>query len=263
MRYLGGSVYSLSATSPINYQGKIDVKIQRGGIEVTSSDFPSASPGLLKITTGQYWPEFGQTIEDGFDALRSTHYHYADWTMPESGWQGMGPIGDPNVVTNSKDLSKKSVSMNVNLSGMVGSAYYGWMSAILNGTVTLPGGKVIVVRDRWATFKSSSGGYSGDTPFAQYLLSEGVFYLDPNDVQEASPNPKLISSSEVLGTGLSPKGVSDLFDKPSEIIGLERKAFPENAFSAPRLDPSVGVTRDVLASPLSSSRIFPEVGSFR
>jgi hypothetical protein len=292
----------MPAAGPLpEYQGSIDIKIQSGHIMVPNSAFSTAQTTTTRFDVNSgtiYRTDRYATSQQLGTKLISYPDIYGTMRQFNISRYGMlvfpGEIfsSDPSQVTatsrvsvlspmgtTSLSLTNLAVLNSINpLPGADGSMRdlnsSKTVSAVANGTVMLANGRVVNVVDRLMTFDlgtienpplsedgSLSGMFAEKRPM-EINLKQGSVYIDtPAPLPVISSNPsepkELTEVPPIAIPNLSEFGISSETRITTEPVA-------QTQLESPNLQPSsMTMNGAILSSPLSSSRIFPEVGISR
>jgi hypothetical protein len=279
-----GSGISTLPTAPLpeNYQGTIAVQIQSGQFLVPSSAFSKSSDtvtpfnlssGSLKTVGAERWETLGTRIVEypetvaaiptgsgKMDQLNVGKYNLATFdneTFVPSTTQSpllsqvnlLSPMGTTSLSLRYLAVSSYTTQGTTSEGQWMNRDLPRSVSAVASGTVMLTNGQVVTVNDRLITFNLGTvedptlgvniagfGKRSSDINLAQ-----GLLYIDSPST--SSPAKMMTSSSTQQQM---PSVLNSTIAEPVRPLSL-----------------TPNISRDVLNSPLSTSRIFPEVNALR
>ncbi len=222
---------------PQSYQGTIDVKVQSGHFLVPAAALSNPSNTVTAFNVNALKTNslpIGQS-----DFFGDDNQHQLLTFGNQSFTTGAGQDGQPSQLTMLSPMGTTALTLtHLAVTGyrpqtweLFDSSKPGTVTAVANGTVTLSDGKVVNVTDRLMTFGlNGSITPTSETvmggPYAFKLdLNQGSVYID------SAPAAKTVS--------LSPDGTRGPGSSANTIVN------------------------DLMSSPLSSSRILPQIGAFR
>jgi hypothetical protein len=297
--YTGGPISDAGEPTykalPNTYQGAIQMNIQQGAVMVPQQSFSAAqnSEARLSIVWGEHLLENQDTIIVrgqydgdieylGHRALPSTLVlNSQDQTItasPDSEMKLFSLDG-----TMSLTINHRVTTLWGSFSGLapVAGYYFGrhkegliW-TGVVNGHVTLANAQKVKVQDRLITFYDARTYDNSQREFIWGIVG-GDLYVDPNaivpppkpiPISPTEPTPISIAALSNSTTPSNPTAPSNLEPQQSILTDTTiANQLRNNTAQLPILRPtssSQNTIADIAASPLSSSRIFPDMGALR
>jgi hypothetical protein len=224
---------------PQSYQGTIDVKVQSGHFLVPAAALSNPSNTVTAFNVNALKTNSLPIAQSDFFGADNEHQLLTFGNQVFT--TGSAQEGRPSQVTMLSPMGTTSLQLtHLAVTGyrpqvweLFDSSKPGTVTAVANGSVTLTDGKVVKVTDRLMTF-ALNGSITPTSevvmggPYAFKLdLTQGSVYID------TTPVSKTFSLLSAYGTTDGARSSSNT------------------------------AMNDVMSSPLSSSRIMPEVGAFR
>ena len=251
---------------PQNYDGTIAVQIQSGTIAIPSSSFSNPSNAVTRfdISSGKITSKINSRLDQlslsSFDQILSFDPNQVD-SMGQIAL--LSPMGTTSL--NIKNLRFSNYYKNNTYDGTYASPPE-TVTAVTNGTVLLTNGKVVQVKDRLIWFEPEiiKYDYVRDPDELMGLrlvgvnLKQGSLYIDTPDID----TPTNILESKVSNDipPIDSRNISDLRIASDTQVRIEAATQTQLTGSGLQQSPREMVNSDVLASPLSTSRILSKIG---
>lgn len=284
MGNLAGGMLSALVPPPLpqNYDGTIAVQIQAGNVAIPSSllSNPSSTVTRFNISSGKISSTTNSSVFEPKE----------NWVQVDKTRLYTSPLFDqtlsfdPNQTDSISQMTLLSPMGTTSLSikNLTFSGYYNsdpysqtysppseTVTAVANGTVLLTDGKVVQVKDRLIWFEPGIINYvtipvPGDiqrTTLIGVNLNQGSLYINtPNvDIPKSVVEPRI--STDILP--IASTTIPNLSIASDTQIRIEPVPQTQPISSELQQSPRGMVSRDVLASPLSTSRIMSEIGADR
>jgi hypothetical protein len=282
----GLGAFEENSTLPDAYQGTINVNIYQGGLLVPQTAFSSASSdqSRLGIQAGKIefdnnrarFPAASRQILLGTPEPPSINVEAASlmiYDVPE-----FGGINSKSIKLSSPEAELDLQFSNLNriiyppsVASLVqkydGSMVRGeTLTVTANGTVNLSGGQVVAVKNRLVTLNV---GYQYNSVTQQFdtVVFGGNVYIDPVPSKqivaiESTSNQQIVPITEPEAKIESEAKVATILTDTSIVDQVQNLTQLQIARPISNL-PSQNTIADIMASPLSSSRIFPDMGALR
>jgi hypothetical protein len=276
---------------PQDYAGVIAFQVHAGHFLVPSSALSSPSNSLtqLGISSGQIQVvgrSRGARALGDYSSVENVHFDSyfdyaletfvkttlsggaaADLTIPSKQVTLLSPMGTTalSLTYLARSVDQRQSTVVEKMEGRSYKPNNEISSAVANGTVTLNDGSVVQVTDQLMTFQGRTSrvvpfGPMIDSMFAlkyEYTIdvTQGSLYINAPKAVNIPQNLNLLPiAADPLAQLATTTTTSQAFPETVEQIKLNTELNPPSELST---------TRAVLESPLSSSRILPEMGSFR
>jgi hypothetical protein len=277
MGNLAGGLNSALVPPPLpqNYDGTIAVQIQAGNIAIPSSLFsnPSNAVNRFDISSAKISSKTNSSVFESKE----------DWVKIDRKRLYTSPLFDQTFSFEANQVGSISQitllspmgTTSLNIKNLTFSGYYRdpysqiynppseTVTAVANGTVLLTDGKVVQVKDRLIWFEPQVLGYV-TIPVPNDIMRTTLVGINLNQGRLYIDNPTNILEP-IISTDIPPIATSNLseFSISSQTRILTEPVAQTQLESSNLQPPSMTMNSTILASPLSSSRIFPEVGISR